>query len=46
VAANPRLEHRLGDRDGQHVVFARLEAAKPLREDSKSTLDGRFDYDL
>src|SRR5262249_34451138 len=46
VAAHTPLEHRLRDRDIEHVVLARLDAVEVLREYAERTLDWRIDDDL
>jgi hypothetical protein len=45
VAADARLEHRLGDVDAEHVVLARLDPVEVLDEHGERALDRGFDDD-
>src|SRR5437764_6197520 len=46
AAADPGLEHRLGDRRAEQVMLRRLEVPEPVGEHSESTLYRRVHHDL
>src|ERR1700722_2051607 len=46
IAADPRLEYRLGDRYPEHVVLRRLEVPEPVGEHREGTLDRRVNHEL
>ena len=46
MPAHVGLEYRLGDRDGEQIVLARLEVAELLGEDGERALDRGVDDDV